>query len=187
MEASKGGRKFGRKFGVTTTMATKTDDFMRTKQGEFQALMDERDVIASLNELDDLIADARRRKERASASTRNNESSTTGESNAAPTTTALAPPTPPHLLPPASLLAAHLGPFLTSQTTSINVQLGAIQADNATVADAITSQRAEIEGLLRGLEGVVRDLEEAVQVVERSEEVKGLAAEIEAAVRVVVQ
>jgi kinetochore protein NNF1 len=33
-------------------------------KSEFQALMEEREVVASLNELDDLVAEARRRRER---------------------------------------------------------------------------------------------------------------------------
>jgi len=144
--------------------------------------MDERDVIASLNELDDLIADARRRKERASTTSEPSETTST----TTPARAQGAPPTPPHLLPPASLLAAHLGPFLVEQTSAITNSLTAVQADNANVADAITSQRAEIEGLLRGLEGVVRDLEGAAAVVTKSEEMKGMEGELESAVGVVV-
>jgi len=145
--------------------------------------MDERDVIASLNELDDLIADARRRKERASTTT---SSSSSNPADPTPTTQ-IAPPTPPHLLPPASLLAAHLGPFLIEQTSTITDSLTTIQADNASVADAITSQRAEIEGLLRGLEAVVGDVEGAAAVVGKSEEMKGMEGELEGAVGVVVK
>jgi len=146
--------------------------------------MDERDVVASLNELDDLIADARRRKERASASQNVDASSTI---TTATTATATPPPTPPHLLPPASLLAAHLGPFLRDQTDTITQTLAAIQADNASVADAITSQRAEIEGLLRGVEGIARDLQAAAAALQTSEEVKGIEAELESAVGEIVR
>lgn len=154
--------------------------------------MEERDVVASLNELDDLIADARRRKERATLAS--STTNTTSPEAATTTTTpaaaavAVAQPTqtPPHLHPPSTLLSAHLHPFLRSQTDELTATLGALQDDNANIADTITSQRAEIEALLRGLEGVVGDLEEARRVVEEGEEMEGIQVELEAAAGVVV-
>jgi len=154
--------------------------------------MDERDVITSLNELDDLIADARRRRERAMG--------VEGEAGGA---SAVTVPIPyglpgnihtlmlischrPHLLAPSSLLAAHLAPFLTTQSASFTTALQATQADNAAIADAITSQWAEIEGLLRGLENTVADLENAANTLGGSEEMVGIEKDLESAAAVIV-
>jgi len=92
----------------------------------------------------------------------------------------------PHLLAPTSLLAAHLAPFLTSQSASFTSALQATQADNAAIADAITSQRAEIEGLLRALESTVADLENAANILGGSEEMVGIEKELESAAAVIV-
>jgi len=155
--------------------------------------MDERDVITSLNELDDLIADARRRRERATGVESNEEGGASAVSVPIPYVypqrifnSVLIYCDRPHLLAPTSLLAAHLAPFLTSQSASFTSALQATQADNAAIADAITSQRVEIEGLLRALQSTVADLENAANILGGSEEMVGIEKELESAAAVIV-
>lgn len=146
--------------------------------------MEERDVVASLNELDDLIADARRRKLRSAPAY---TTSTTSETPSTQPQAASIVPTPPHLLPPSALLAAHLAPFLNEQSTIFTSALKGIQADNAAIADSISSQRAEIEGLLRGLEMTIADIEGAANTLGASEEMRGVEQELESAAGVIVR
>lgn len=116
-----------------------------------------RDVVPSLNELDNLIADAKKRQERAGQD---------------------APPTPPHLLPPSALLAAHMAPFLATQTQSLGSQLESTQKSNQELAEEIASQRDTMETLVSGLENVIRDLEGAAAAF-GGVEMKDIEADLE--------
>jgi kinetochore protein NNF1 len=92
----------------------------------------------------------------------------------------------PHTLPPASLLSAHLAPYLAEQSAAITETLQTTQAENTRLADSISSQRGEIEALLRGLEGVVKDLEDASGTLDAAGEMKGVRGELEGVAGVVV-
>ena len=67
----------------------------------------------------------------------------------------------PHLLPPEAILSAHLSPFLAEQTSIASTRLDMIQKANVTLADEISAQRQELDGLVQGFESSVRDLEGA--------------------------
>ncbi|KAI9817837.1 MAG: hypothetical protein M1827_000956 [Pycnora praestabilis] len=122
-------------------LSRKTDEEIIGVQNEFEDILHERSVVSNLNELDRLIAEARKRKDHA----------IDGEV-----------PIPPHTLPPSPLYNAHLAPFLSQTQSSLNARLQTTQSQNAQLISSITEQRAEIERLIGGVEGVVTDLERAV-------------------------
>ncbi|KAI9850412.1 MAG: hypothetical protein M1838_005689 [Thelocarpon superellum] len=115
-------------------------------KSEFDAILAERAVVPALNDLDRLIADARRRKARTSSPDE--------------------VPVPPHTLPPSSHLQAHLEPFLTQQRSHLNAKLQTTQSQNAALAAKIHDQEAEIRTLLSTLMHVVEDVEAAGTVLE---------------------
>ncbi|KAI9803692.1 MAG: hypothetical protein M1833_000604 [Piccolia ochrophora] len=120
-------------------MTEKMDELARS---EFDDILKERNVIPSLNELDRLIAEARRRKARA---TGNDE------------------PVPSHTLPPEDILSAHLAPFLAQQQSQLNAKTQTVQSQNAQLMQTIEAQREEIRRMVEGLEAVVADLDGAVK------------------------
>ena len=73
-------------------------------------------------------------------------------------------------------MAAHLGPFLTSQQTAIKTQLSTLEEQNGVLGETIVQQRQEMEMLVRGLEALVGDLEKAAEMVQ-SEDVQRLTGE----------
>ncbi|KAH8593736.1 Nnf1-domain-containing protein [Bisporella sp. PMI_857] len=108
---------------------------------EFQTILAERSVVASLNTLESLIASAKTRKARASDKD--------------------SPPIPPHTLPVETIIRAHTDPLRAQQQGQLNAKLQTVQSQNAALAGKLADQQREIEGLLGGLEKVVRDLENA--------------------------
>ncbi|KAI9854864.1 MAG: hypothetical protein M1824_006554 [Vezdaea acicularis] len=120
-------------------------------KSEFADILAEREVVPRLNELDELVAEARRRRDREPQ----------GEGEVAP-----------HMLPPHALLAAHLGPYLAQQQSQLNAQLQTTASKNAALLQEIRGQREEIDGLVKQLEGVVHDLEGAEEAL-----AKGLVGE----------
>jgi len=139
----------------------------QSQKGQFADILNQRNVIPSLNALDSLITDARSRKAAATAEA--------GEH---------APPLPPHMLPPHALLDAHLAPFLDAQATTLTAQLEELRTENGELAIRLKAQQTEIEGLVEGLEDVVRDLEGAAGLVQGGEwsglgvEIRGVEREI---------
>jgi kinetochore protein NNF1 len=128
---------------------------------EFDTIMEERRVVANLNRLDELIADARRRKAAA------------GEKNAEEQI-------PPHLQPAARVRDAHLNPVLAAQRGQLNARLQTTQSQNAVLAEKLVAQRKELQQLLGALEGVVKDLEEGGELLgKESEELAAGAREVE--------
>ena len=73
-------------------------------------------------------------------------------------------------------MAAHLGPFLSSQQTALKTTISTLEEQNATLAETVLQQRAEIDTVVRGLEALVGDLEKAAEMVQ-SEEVRNLTQE----------
>ncbi|KAL2016556.1 hypothetical protein VTK56DRAFT_3413 [Thermocarpiscus australiensis] len=130
---------------------------------EFETILQNRHVVARLNELEALISDAVRRRE---------EEEATGDGT---------PPIPPHTLPADVILAAHLAPHLASHRSQLNARLQNTQAANARLFDEIRAQRAEMEALVAGVEKAVRDVDGANGLL--SEVVEELAAETRAADR----
>lgn len=68
-------------------------------------------------------------------------------------------------------------PFLEQQATEMNTKLVETQQSNTELLSTVTTQRAEIEALVRGLENVIRDLEVSAQIMAQ-DEVQDLGKEI---------
>ncbi|KAL8907331.1 MAG: hypothetical protein Q9171_005904 [Xanthocarpia ochracea] len=115
---------------------------------EFDDIMAERDVVAGLNELERLVAEAQSRK-RNGVEVRE----------------------PPHTLPPERLFLAHLAPYLTQTETELEGELKRLQSDNEELSDGIQSQQEEMEQVVGGLEAFLADVERANEIM--SNEVEG--------------
>ncbi|KAH6636279.1 Nnf1-domain-containing protein [Chaetomium tenue] len=126
---------------------------------EFETIMANRQVVARLNELEELVSDAARRRIESDDPS--------------------SPPVPPHTLPAPTILHAHLTPHLASHQSQLNAKLQNTQAANARLWDEIRAQRAEMEALLAGVEKAVRDTEGANALL--GEVADELAAETRAA------
>jgi kinetochore protein NNF1 len=131
-------------------------------KNNFESILAQRNVIQSLNSLDQCIEDARARKKKAEL-----------DANGGPVEN----PVSLHTLPPSSIYLAHLMPFLEEHTTLLNAQLAATQDSNTELLSTITAQRAEIETLVRSLENVIHDLETSAQMMGQ-DNVQGLSKEI---------
>ena len=68
-------------------------------------------------------------------------------------------------------------PFLEQQATEMNTKLVETQQSNTELLSTVTTQRAEIEALVRGLESVIQDLEVSAQIMAQ-DEVQDLGKEI---------
>ncbi|KAF2751667.1 Nnf1-domain-containing protein [Sporormia fimetaria CBS 119925] len=131
-------------------------------RSNFDKIIKDRDVVRSLNGLDQCIEDARQRKRAAQEN-----------ANGGPVET----PVAPHTLSPSEVHLAHLMPFLQEQSTRMDDQLNATQQANVELLSTITQQRAEIEALVHGLENVIHDLEASAQIVGQ-DDVQTLGQEI---------
>ncbi|KAL9086623.1 MAG: hypothetical protein Q9165_007066 [Trypethelium subeluteriae] len=114
---------------------------------EFDAVLSQRHVVPSLNDLDRLIADAKKRREKALEQSDQDS---------------VQPPIPPHTLSPDTLLQTHLTPFLDTAQHDLKKNLVETQDQNTALIQEIEGQRKEIDALMRGVETVVRDLEGSV-------------------------
>ncbi|OTA95108.1 hypothetical protein M434DRAFT_394001 [Hypoxylon sp. CO27-5] len=108
---------------------------------EFDSVLQSRNVVAKLNELDSLVSEAERRRKEAGVGAE--------------------APIPPHMLPPDQILAAHLAPHLAQQQSQLNAKLQTVQAHNAKLFSDIQKQRAEMESLMRILQKVFEDIDGA--------------------------
>ncbi|KAJ5655676.1 Nnf1 [Penicillium longicatenatum] len=113
-------------------------------KAEFEEIIAEREAVKHINELDQLVAEARIRKE--------NE----GESGDGPQLG-----NAPHTLGAEDLYKAHLTPYLQEAQATLNDKLEATHAQNAELSQTVQAQRLEIEKLLSHLESVVTDVEGA--------------------------
>ncbi|KAK1769328.1 Nnf1-domain-containing protein [Phialemonium atrogriseum] len=111
---------------------------------EFESILQNRNVVAKLNELESLVGDAARRK------SENPDRE---------------PPVPPHLLPADDVLAAHLAPQLASQQSQLNARLQTAQAHNARLFEEIRAQRAEAAELVAAVERVLADMDGASELL----------------------
>ncbi|KAG9257269.1 Nnf1-domain-containing protein [Emericellopsis atlantica] len=105
---------------------------------EFDSIMENRNVVARLNELETLVGDATERK---------NQGEEAGVQ--------------PHLLPPERILQAHLTPALQAHQSQLNARLQTTQSQNAQLHAEVLDQHAEIEDLLTKLEAVTGDVKGA--------------------------
>ncbi|KAJ5709598.1 Nnf1 [Penicillium malachiteum] len=112
-------------------------------KAEFEEIIDEREAVKHLNELDRLVTEARARKEE-------EEKNGDGQTENAP-----------HVLGAEELYKAHLTPYLQEAQSTLNNTLEATNAQNSELAQTVQAQRLEIEKLLSHLESVVGDIEGA--------------------------
>lgn len=112
---------------------------------EFETIVQSRNVVARLNELESLVSQAERRREEAGLVDPKDV------------------PVPPHLLPADTVLAAHLAPHLAQQQSQLNARLQTTQAHNAKLFADIQKQRTELEALLSLLEKLFADIDGANQ------------------------
>ncbi|OAP63550.1 hypothetical protein AYL99_02777 [Fonsecaea erecta] len=117
---------------------------------DFEKILEERQVIAGLNQWDTLIDEARRKKHRAVEDE--------------------IPQRPLHTLSADELHTAHFTPYLQQATEELNTRLQASQQENAMMQQSISEQRGEIEQLLSGLEHAVRDIEGSVEAMSTDEQ-----------------
>ncbi|THX97542.1 MIND kinetochore complex component Nnf1 [Aureobasidium pullulans] len=135
----------------------------RTCKLNFDQILRDRQVVASLNDLDRLVEDARKRKTAA-------EQAQDGQ--------AAQPPLPyvfdcfvagnntyslhsPHTLPASSLYLSHLGPLLSEKHDSLSSRLQTAQNENADLVDTVLQQRRDIERLVSQLETTIADIDAA--------------------------
>lgn len=109
---------------------------------EFDSVLQSRNVVAKLNELESLVSEAEQRRDEAGVV----------EAEA---------PIPPHMLPADQILAAHLAPHLAQQQSQLNAKLQTVQAHNAKLFDDIQKQRAEMLSLMGLLHKVFEDIDGA--------------------------
>ncbi|EGX97194.1 Nnf1 [Cordyceps militaris CM01] len=112
-------------------------------ENEFAKILENRQVVGKLNELEALVSDAQGAREEAQAAG------------------ATEPPTPPHTRPPRSILAAHLHPSLARHRAQLHAQLQATQSQNRLLEGQVREQRAEVEALLARLEDAAADVRAA--------------------------
>lgn len=67
-------------------------------------------------------------------------------------------------------------PYLKKQATEMNTKLVETQQSNTELLSTVTSQRAEIEALVRGLENVIQDLDASAQIMAQ-DDVQDLSGE----------
>lgn len=134
-------------------------------QDEFGRTLERYEVIAKLNELESLVGDAAQRR-KTTTSVRGPLRKGKGREGDDDNNKDSGRPTPPHMLPAEAVLAAHLAPHLASQQSQLNARLQNTQASNVSLWEEITTQRAEIEGLLSALEGTLRDVDGAADLMD---------------------
>ncbi|CAI7620174.1 unnamed protein product [Penicillium manginii] len=110
-------------------------------KAEFEEIVEEREAVAHLNELDRLVSEARERKDG------NGGDDQEGDA--------------PHTLGADELYKAHLTPYLQQVQSTLDSKLEATHAENAELAQRVQAQRLEIERLLAHIESVVADVEGA--------------------------
>ncbi|RYP54237.1 hypothetical protein DL769_010388 [Monosporascus sp. CRB-8-3] len=115
---------------------------------EFASILQARNVVARLNELETLVSEAERRRD---------EAGLAGQEQ---------PPVPPHVLPADVVLAAHLAPHLAQQRSQLNARLQTTQAHNARLFADVQRQRAEAESLVALLARLLDDVDGAVAALD---------------------
>ncbi|KAJ5176488.1 uncharacterized protein N7482_002365 [Penicillium canariense] len=119
-------------------------------KAEFEEIIEERQAVRHLNELDRLVEEAKARRESGSAAENGNGQQQQQQLGNAP-----------HTLGAEELYTAHLTPYLQEAQSTLNSRLEETHAQNAKLAQTVQAQRLEIETLLAHLESVVTDIEGA--------------------------
>lgn len=132
---------------------------------EFEEIMQERDVVRGLNELDRLVGEAKARREGgeeapALAYVESAASVKFGLKQM------LMSPVRMHEIPPQQLYLAHLAPYLEETQTKLESEMLQLQADHETLVRGIQAQEEEVERMVSGLEAMIKDLEGANEVMD---------------------
>ena len=148
---------------------------------EFEEILQERDVVTGLNDLDRLVAEARGRREGGE------------EAMAQPSVFScqwrkydecprLTDGFRMHEIPPQQLFLAHLTPYLNETRTKLEAEMVQSQDENERLMKDIHGQEEEVESIINGLEAAIRDLEGANEAMEDAVEkgdVKSEAREVD--------
>ncbi|KAK4204439.1 Nnf1-domain-containing protein, partial [Triangularia verruculosa] len=113
---------------------------------EFERILETRQVVQRLNELEDLIQEAQQKRRAVEGGK--------GER-----------PVPPHTLDADVVLQAHLRGYLKEQLSVLGGKLEETRGENKRLFEEVLSQRKEMEGLIKAVEGVVRDVKGASEVL----------------------
>lgn len=133
-----------------------TEKLGESMRKEFDSILEERNVVPSLNELDRLIEEAKRRK--------------------AATPTEQRRPVPAHTLPAKQLYISHLAPTLQMYEEQMKAREESLGEENQVLIEKILQQRSDIQSLVNGLEEVVKNLNGSVAAM-RPEEMDSLREE----------
>ncbi|KAK4177359.1 Nnf1-domain-containing protein [Triangularia setosa] len=115
---------------------------------EFERILESRQVIQKLNELEGLIQEAQQQRKRQQQ--RINGGGV---------------PIPPHTLDADVVLQAHLRGYLKEQQGVLGERLGEVQEGNKKLFEEVVAQRREVEGLIVGVEKIVGDVRGASEVL----------------------
>ncbi|KAG4304614.1 hypothetical protein PORY_002007 [Pneumocystis oryctolagi] len=107
---------------------------------EFSSILKERDVVSRLNELDDLIMNAKQRQERGDSST-----------------------ILPTLLPPKHIVNSYLYPLWMKELSVLKKQLESIQVKNTDFYKKVILQRDEIAHLVVSIKKTIEELDLAIE------------------------
>ncbi|KAL3425227.1 mind kinetochore complex component [Phlyctema vagabunda] len=118
---------------------------LERSKSDFETIVQDRNVVANLNSLEDLIGAAQRRKAR----------------SADDDTPAIAP----HLLPARVVASAHLASLYASQQSQLNARLQTVESQNATLFEQIQAQKREMEVLMKGLEAAEADVDKTIEAL----------------------
>ncbi len=122
--------------------------FLQTScQTEFAKVLKERNAVAKLNDLDEVIEDAKRRKDRGEPAGEN-----------------------PSDLAPDVILRAHLLPRKRGQVAALTAQLQTVQQKNAEALTALEVQRREIDQQTKALKQTIQTFTDAVETSTRMQE-----------------
>ncbi|KAF2721838.1 Nnf1-domain-containing protein [Polychaeton citri CBS 116435] len=127
-----------------------TERLGKSMRDEFENILEEREVVPSLNHLDRLVEEARKRKQEGSEEE--------GKS-----------PVAPHTLPAQTLYTAHLQPSLAEHLRDLRSKQETLAHDNTQVVERVLQQRRQIASLLQGLEAVVADVGASVAKLDPAE------------------
>lgn len=142
----------------------------RSCKTNFEVVLREREVVASLNELDRLVEDARRRRDGAVAAAAVAGGEQAGKDVKPPVPyvhqlilrgMVYSQPYRPHTLPASSLYLSHLAPVLSEHQISLSTRLQTAQSENTNLIASVQSQRHEIESLVSQLERTIAEIDAA--------------------------
>ncbi|CAK7267254.1 hypothetical protein SEPCBS57363_002499 [Sporothrix epigloea] len=129
---------------------------------EFASVMQNRDVVRRLNELEALTTDAQKRRLAAGKA----GETAGGAGDAKNAKNAKNVPVAPHSLPAETVMAAHLAPQRKAQRQLLEERLAAVQAANTLKFAQLTAQQAQAGQMVAALERALVDAEGAAALLD---------------------